>query len=290
MSETSVLFSESTLRFAKRNKIDVNELRANVELRKQTVDAVFTKLLSKVLLLPPTASDYDIPVKPELSLGSTFVGRIVALLSTGETGVVVDKPDRKCIVRMDRSGDEIKVTWEELFWLKRCSGPQDAVEQIIKASCFVPQVRDLKIGIRVAIVRLQFQTAVVVKLPESRKNCCFTLELEHSRKIWKGKADGLRLIAASSPIIGPLCSKQGRPKADWVREQKKLRKPDMLVPESKANEEWARSIHPPTVLPPARSANDPLTSDSEDDASDGGGEDNEEGDENDPLQQTEFYL
>jgi hypothetical protein len=249
MADDRRLFSEATLRTAKKSKISMEELCNNIERRKQAVDLSFAQLMSKVLV-PPPGDDFDVATGAKsTSLETTFTGRVVALLSTGETGIVSERPNSKCIVKLDNCGTEVKACWDELFWIKKCYGPDDAVKRIIKAVEFVPQVKDIKMGARVAVVKLHYQTGRITKLPESNKARCFTVELEHSGNILRIKAEGLRLIRMDDPVVGPLCEKRGRPKREYVVEQGKLRKPKFLLPSSKSTVEWIKSIRPPQQLP-----------------------------------------
>jgi len=303
-----MLFSQATLRHAKREKIDTEDLQKDHQVRKRIIDETFERLRKRVLVPAPTNGQEVMVAPPVKGLKTSFPGRIVALLSTGETGIVVERPNQKCLVKLDKDGSTLKVCWDSLFWLKRCNDADDAVAQIFRAVCNVPQVSDISFGAHVSLVKLNYQSGTVEKLPVSKKNCCFMVRMDVSGQLVRSKAECMRLIAVDHPHIGPLFEKAGRPKAEVVKEKRKKQVPEMLRPRSKSSMIWMQSLKPPKVLPPPRALTDNVMSDSENSDEDDNDDDEEEEDnfqnddggggssdiENDSgnfvVKQTEFLL
>jgi len=293
-----MLFSQATIRQCKRAKIDVDTLDKDPELYRQVVDEAFNRLKKRVLV-PAPSKGFDLITPPTLvDLKTSFVGRIVALLSTGETGVIIERPGTKCIVKLDKDGSNQKLCWDALYWLRRCEDADDAVAKIYKACCDVPQNSDISLGARVSVVKLNYQSGIVEKLPSSVKECCFMVRLDVSGQLVRSKAEGLRLITKSHPPIGPLFEKRGRPKTEEVRERRKQQKPEFIRPKSKSSERWLESLVPPKVLPPPRAVGDTVMSDDENDEEENENDVSDDeltlhGDENgrdNAQRQTEFLL
>lgn len=284
-TQAPVFWSERTLHFAKKERLDLEALQDDVEERKKLVDKSFALFLSRVVI-PTIEKEAAVDLPKSVELNSEFVGKTVAFLATGRTGVIIDKPGSKCIIKLDHDGSEAKACLDELYLIKSCANAEDAIQKIIKACQYVPQDKDLCVGARVTIPKLHYQTATIMKKPDtsSGRNRTFTVKLEQNKTIMYFKSTSVRIIPPDAPIIGPLCAKRGRPPRGWAKEQRKLRKPTLLIPISKSSPEWTQSIKPPKLLPPIKSPLDATETDSEDDYS---SIEEENGDDNDNIGERE---
>lgn len=295
-----VLVSAATLRQLKREKLEIEDLEKDPLLHKRLVDSAFERLKKKLLIDPKADSTSNQilrePSKPKKKRNKDFVGRVVALLTTGETGIIIEKPNRKCMVRLDKDSSVIKTCVDSIYWLRYCSDQDDAVAKIYQAVCYVPQISDLKLGDRVAIVKLKYQTGTVESLPVSKKQCCFIVRLEVTQAEYRCKAEGLRLIDPDYPAIGPPFGKVGRPTREEVREKRKQPLPLLLIPKSKSTVQWKAALRPPKVLPPPKSDDSSSSEEEEEDEDEFEDDLNVSDEENavpnelDAEKQTEFLL
>ena len=188
-----------------------------------------------------------------------WAGLSVALLSTGETGIVLKKLGGRIKVRLDHNPSiELSSAEEKLHLMEHHSGPE-AVEEIYEAAKFVPQWKDLKIGQRVAMLRFDNATGRVVRLPDEKRalgglgHVVVQLDLGGGQK--KAVLETLRMIDEGHPVVPYTEVKQktlGRPtKADVAR---KTSPPPIqpVVPYSKRGDAWRSSLRPPSgsISPP----------------------------------------
>jgi hypothetical protein len=295
---SNVIFSKATLRQAKRAKIPSEELEKNYDLRIRVINDAFERLRQKLLV----RAGFETPECEAglVDLKSRTKGRVVALLSSGEPGIIIEETGRKFLVKLDKDDTKLKLCRDDLFWLKGCTGPDDAVVQIYEACKDVPHPSDIRMGMRVSLTKWNYMTGVVEQLPGSRANAAFIVRIEHSGTVVRARAETLRLIPAQHPLIGPLFDKAGRPSKKEARRRKRERKPVVIVPPSKASLAWKSSLKPPKTLPPPlpaknRAAGDSGSdSDEDEDASDDEGNFSDEVDEenvtDNKTRQTEFLL
>ena len=186
-----------------------------------------------------------------------WAGRCVALLSTGETGIVVKRPGGRIKVRLDAAPTVEISSSEEKLHLMEIDGladPDLAVDEIFNAARLVPQYKDLKIGQRVALVRLDNATGKIEKLPDEKRamiglgHVVVEMDIGHQKK--KSVIESLRMLGDDHPPIPPPSNSPqkivGRPtKATAL---KKTLPPTInpIVPFSKRGDDWRRSLQAPT--------------------------------------------
>ncbi|KAH9259656.1 hypothetical protein BASA81_002078 [Batrachochytrium salamandrivorans] len=262
--------SKSTFQELKRKeagKVEVEELRHDFALRKRFVDSAFARVVEKHLR---TALDLeasydrhlDLVEKAKQSTRQKIKGSVVVLLGTGQCGVVTEdektgKGGRRVLVQLDggEEEEEIKVPNSDLFWMKHCSGEEDAVRQIWQKAGVVPTMDDIKLGSRVCVPHLKHQTGRVESLPKPKsKQTCFGVRMDVTRNLIKCVAERLRLVVPNCEELGPPFGKVGRPSKEESAEFARTRQvPLFLIPESKATKAWREALQPPRTLPPPRS-------------------------------------
>jgi len=195
-----------------------------------------------------------------------WAGRSVALLSTGETGIVVKKPGGRIKVRLDDNPSVEISSSEEKLHLMETAGDV-AIEEIFQAALYVPQYKDLHIGQRVAMTRFDNATGKVLRLPDEKRVLGglghVIVQLENPPgETRKSVLESLRLIADNHPVISLNTTPQkvlGRPTKAEVARKSVAPHIDSLVPLSKQGYGWKQSLKIPTghtsppqspVLPP----------------------------------------
>jgi hypothetical protein len=184
-----------------------------------------------------------------------WAGRRVALLSTGQTGVVVKKGGGRIKVRLDGPAYEISSSEEKLHLIES-TDPRAAVEEIFEAAKNVPQWHDLHIDGRVAMTKFGNATGKIVKMPDQKRALNglghVLVKLDSTGELKKSVLESLRMIPPEHPVIeySDIQQKQlGRPtKANVAR--KAVAQPVMVLPPpsktGKSGEEWRSKIKAPT--------------------------------------------
>ena len=202
-----------------------------------------------------------------------WAGRVVALLSTGETGIVLKRPGGRIKIRLDDNpAYSISSSEEKLHLLENTTG-MEAVNEIYEAARFVPQLKDLRLGQRVAMTRFENATGRIIRLPDKKRAMSglahVVVKPDLSGEPKKAVMESLRLLDDKHPVI-PFPSNTnkslGRPTKAVVANKVPPPQITPIVPFSKRGDDWRRSLKAPTGTPSPPSS--PFASVSEGDEDD----------------------
>jgi hypothetical protein len=199
-----------------------------------------------------------------------WAGRLVALLSSGETGVVLKRTGGRIKIRLDENPSYPISSSEEKLHLLENTSSFAAINEIYDAARYVPQLKDLRVGQRVAMTRFENATGRIVRLPDEKRAMNglghVVIEPDMSGERLKAVMESLRLLDDNHPVIPfpSLTHKSlGRPTKAVVANKTPPPQITPIIPFSKRGDEWRRSLKAPTGTPSPPSS--PVGSMSEED-------------------------